>query len=136
MDPVILSLTNYLSHPEGARLQVIEQGQQELGRKLPEDYAAYVAHSNGGSGRIGALSFLQLWPVEKLPARNRPRVVSSDYPELVLFASDGGEIVYALSTQGQVCVYLETPREILSEAKWRVIGHSFKEFLEYVSQQA
>ena len=78
----------------------IDAAQRELGVQFPEDYIAFLKHSNGAEGVIGE-GYLALFPVAQVVSATKElwRIGEEDDIALhpyVQLGSDGGEETYML----------------------------------------
>jgi hypothetical protein len=86
----------------------VRAAEEALSIHFPDDYAAFVRSCNGAAGPIGDTGYIDLWPVTELAGRNAAYAVSEYAPNLVIFASDGGDTAYAFD-KGNDLAIVETP---------------------------
>jgi hypothetical protein len=100
---------------------------------LPSDYLAGIAHLGPGEGPTGA-SYLRLYPVEELAARNEAYAVSEFYPGLNIFGSNGGGEAYAFM-KGTPPSVVRVPFIPLSPAFAVSVGGSFSELIQTLTEE-
>jgi hypothetical protein len=79
-----------------------------LPKRLPDDYIAFLARSNGGEGFIGE-RYVCLWKAEELITRNRGYKVTQFFPNFFFIGSDGGGEAYAFDISGDNATVFEVP---------------------------
>jgi hypothetical protein len=94
------------------------------------DYWEFMKLSNGYEGSVGE-SYLQLWPIEEInPYNIDARELLEEAPELTIFGSDGGGMVFCYDNLNHY--YVEIPLEAISEKYKEICGESFIDFLVYL----
>jgi hypothetical protein len=109
----------------------IEEAQDALVFRFPEEYAEFLRMSNGGEGFVGPERYLMLWPVEELPESNQDYEVDVMAPGLVLFGSSGGGTAYAFERDTGAIVDL--PITPLDGSRRRTLADGFVEFLSVLA---
>jgi SMI1 / KNR4 family (SUKH-1) len=79
-----------------------------LPKRLPDEYIAFLARSNGGQGFVGE-RFVSLWKAEELITRNRGYKVTEFFPDFFFIGSDGGGEAYAFDISADDATVFEVP---------------------------
>jgi len=113
-----------------ASVAAVEEGERQLGVKLPLEYVEFLKRSNGGEGFIGKSAYVILWAVGELASLNEAYEVQKYMPELLLFGSDGGGEAFGFDTRDPQCPIVQVPFVGMSwDVAW-AMGATFNEFLE------
>lgn len=108
-----------------------------LGFHLPADYLEVLREGNGGEGFIGEVSYLMLWPVEEIVARNERLDLPRRMPGYLLFGSNGGDAGYGFDvrsgTSGDMPIVEVPYLDIGEDGAARPRGKTFREFLELLA---
>jgi hypothetical protein len=99
---------------------------------LPDDYVAFMRHSNGGEGPVGH-SYLEVWPVEEVVRRNSEYGVVEFLPEVMLFGSSLGGVGYGFANQEKNVAVVEVPFDSMDPQSVIRRGSSFTEFLAFLA---
>jgi antitoxin component of MazEF toxin-antitoxin module len=135
MDQELLQLTSQLKRQPPASNALIREVGASLAVNFPEDYVEWLTLSNGGSGKVGAGSYLLLRPVDKLASHNDLLQVKKFAPGFIFFGSDGGGEGYAFDNRQAVVSIVQMPFIGMSPEVAKPCGKTFKEFLQYLSMQ-
>lgn len=135
MEKRLASLTDGLELNEAASLSLIDDVETRLRVTLPVDYREFMAESNGGEGSVGAHSYLVLWRLEDIIPLNEAYAIREFAPGLILFGSDGGDTAYAFDAREDVLVIVEVPFIGMRVDEAKLLGTSFLDFLQYLSEQ-
>jgi len=84
---------------EPATEDIILNTASELGIILPEDLNNFYKKSNGAEGTLGTQGYIQIWPIDTLSERNKKMETTSNLPESIIFASNGGSFNYGYSAE-------------------------------------
>ena len=112
----------------------IERFEDEVGLKLPKDYAAFLRRSNGGDGFIGPNAYVIFWRLGELVEMNKAYQVEEYAPGLFIFGSDGGGEAYAFDARTLAMPIVSVPFVGMELNLARVIAPSFEGFLEVLSK--
>lgn len=108
----------------GASVPEIEAAERSLGRRLPEDYRAWLRTSNGAEGFVAPDVYVMLWSTAELVELNEAYSVSEFAPGLVLLGTNGGDTGYGfIEARGSVR-YVRVPLIGLSIDAAEPIGQS------------
>jgi len=108
---------------------LIRRFETESGFRLPEEYAQFLQHANGGEGFVGN-AYVILWRVEELLEMNKAYRVAELAPGLLLFGSDGGGEAFAFDTRSGAKRIVSVPFVGMELKLARAIAVDFKMFLE------
>lgn len=118
----------------GPNSLVLEQIQQELGARLPDDYLEFLRLGDTFDGSFGE-SRLVLFPVWELVAANTGWGLYELNPELIIFCGDGGGERFAFDARTDAMPIVLIPMiAVGSRVFWEdaiPCGSSFEEFLEH-----
>jgi hypothetical protein len=114
---------------EGASAEAIEAAERHLKVIFPDDYAAFLATTNGGEGKIGG-TYVMLWSTTELPELNSAYQVADNAPGLLLIGSDGGGDAFAFDMRSSPWPVVSVPFVGMDLAFAEPMGASFQEFLE------
>lgn len=114
--------------PEGA----VDEAERALGRKLPPDFCAFFAASDGYDDALGE-AHLSLWPVGQIPLRNEMFEVSRRVADLVLIGSNGGGAVYGIDWASGAPQFVCLPFAAMERPGIRVLAPTFEAFLRLVA---
>ncbi len=84
--------------PEAKQLQFISQ----IKGPVAEDYLAFIKRYNGGEGPVGEESYLVLLGLDELPSYNSSLSELYSATDYTVFASDGGNAVFAFDKENKV----------------------------------
>ena len=121
-----------LAHEElqpGAEVGAIEVTEAQLGQKLPADYCAFLAFSDGYNGDVGG-HYLVLWSTEELPG-NALGYHLVPRERGVLIGSNGGATAYAVWDGRYVSLPFVAAGDVESEI--RILGEDFDAFLAAIA---
>jgi hypothetical protein len=132
-DPQIMALFVTQSLNDPAPDGAVAEAERELGRSLPEGFREFLAVSNGYDDALGK-GYLSLWPAGQLAPRNEGYEVASKIDDVVLIGSNGGGTCYAIDWSGGAPQFISVPFMPMQRAEVRVLGASFRDFVEAVSR--
>jgi SMI1 / KNR4 family (SUKH-1) len=112
----------------------IERFEEEVGLKLPKDYAAFLQRSNGGEGFIGPNAYVIFWRLGELAKMNKAYQVEEYSPGFFTFGSDGGGEAYAFDARTSAMPIVSIPFVGMELSLARMMTPSFDGFLEALSQ--
>jgi hypothetical protein len=116
----------------GASDEGIRDAEAALGHTLPEDYVAFLRHTNGGCGWIG-LRYTALFAADELAEMNRIARVDEFQPGLLIFGGNGGLENYGFDKRkSRPWPVVMIPGISLGFEDAIVQGASFSEFLQYI----
>lgn len=114
-------------NPETSR-ETVTQIEKQLGQSLPEDYVRFMTTSNGGEGFFGD-NYVILWKIEELPVLNAAYEVANNWPELLLFGTDGGGDAFGYDTKDKNWRIVRVPFIGMDRGSAMDLGRSFQEFM-------
>ncbi len=95
---------------------------------IPVDLAEFLTTRGGCAGFVGA-AYLRIWPLLESPEHNDVPQLSAEWPNLVLFGSDGSNRLYGLDRTTREYFRLEPVGDLEPHA----MGRAFLEFLRAVT---
>ena len=107
----------------------IRRFETELGFRLPDDYAQFLQHTNGGEGFVGN-AYVVFWRVDDLLEINKGYQVAEYAPGLFLFGSDGGGEAFAFDVRSHAKPIVNVPFVGMELKVARPVAPNFKAFLE------
>jgi hypothetical protein len=134
MDYKIKSLIENLELLQGASIETINNIEDELQIKLPDEMRGFFLESNGAEGFVGK-SYLVIWSLEEMKEINKLSDIGKSFPKLVLFGSDGGGETYGLDFSKTNLAFVEFPSIGVSSDTIQFCGYKFHEFLQYIFDQ-
>lgn len=129
IDEEFKRLAGELSLKAPADYAVIEQFQLKRGIKLPEDYVAFLLHSNGADGPVGETWYVSLWSIDELSELNSGYRVEEFAPGILLFGSDGGGEAFGFDLRDSSMCVVEVPFVGMSLSNAKPIATSFTRML-------
>jgi len=108
----------------GASDEEIRRAEEELGRRLPDDYLEFMRWRNGGEGAVGEEGYAHLCAVGELAEFNAAYAELDHLSGFLLFGSDRGGEAFAFTDEGDVVVV-----PFIGGAEDAVPQGSFAEFL-------
>ncbi len=123
---------NFRPRPPAGLIDAIESS---VGTKLPTDYKDFMMRHNGAEGPIGKDNYLDIWPLEELPALNEGYPVRRFAPGLILFGVDGGDTGYAFDTASEGLPVVEVPFIGEGREDVKTVARSFRSFLEELARE-
>ena len=104
-----------------------------LGVHLPDDYVEFISRHNGAMGYVGDSS-IRLFAFQTLYQWNHDQRVSEAAPQLIFFASNGAEELYAFDKRVEPMRIVQVPRQGMSMRDALLCGTNFAEFLNYLER--
>jgi hypothetical protein len=123
-------------HPPATK-ESMQEIEQRLGIKLPDQYIDFMLETNGCEGMVGDHdnSFLMIWPAEKIIQLNDGHLANRFNLGLIYFGSDGGGMAYAFDIRDYTTPIVEIPFESIHADDARFCGRTFTEFLQYLAKR-
>ena len=100
------------------------------GIRLPDEYIKFMKKHDGGEGPVGINGYAVLWTLEELKELN-DEYQAIDWPECVLFGSDGGDILFAYNQKNNK--YCEIDACNIDDDTYFNFSDSFEEFISKIS---
>ena len=118
--------------PPGASPSRIARCERDAGVMFPEDYRAFLMRSDGYEGPVGR-GYLSLWRVADLSADNSGYALGPDMSGVFYIGSNGGPTAYGIDRSGGRPVYVSVPFVPGERRDVRILGTSFRAFVEAVA---
>jgi hypothetical protein len=118
----------------GASEAALREAEQQLGHPLPEDYKALLLESDGLEGFISEDGYVSLWSASELASLNDAYAVSDFVPGVTLVGTDGGDTGYGFRKDRDQLEYVAVPLVGMEPSAITVIGKSFLELVENLTQ--
>lgn len=112
----------------------IDEAEQKLGKKFPEEYVEFLGITNGAEGFVGE-EYLELWKVEDVAERHAKYEIEKFCPGLIVFASDGGGESYGFDTRSSLWPIVRVPTVPMNWKDAIDEGTDFSNFLEKLSRK-
>ena len=103
----------------------------ELTVAVPGDLAEFLMTRGGGEGFVGG-AYLRIWPPLEWPEHNDVPQVGAEWPNLVLFGSDGSNRLYGIDRTTREYFRVEPVGELEPHS----MGRGFLEFVHAVATNA
>jgi hypothetical protein len=129
MNQRISALTQEMERRLGAPQHIVDEVQQQLGIKLPDDYLDFMRETNGAVGFVGS-SFLRIYELEEIRPANQRLESDKFTPGLIVFGSNGGGLAYAYDMRARPVNIVEIDFVSIKSADAKLRGRSFEDFLE------
>ena len=125
-------MRHFLSGPcaEAATLESLRVMAGQLGCELPDDYVAFMLETNGYTGGVGKMGFVNIWCAEQVFPTNRANNFKEWIPGLVLFGANEGSEFYAFDMRRNPPGVVMVPMIPLDLASAVDVGASFTDFME------
>jgi len=109
--------------------EALNDVEHAFGKRLPDDYRAFLLRYNGGEGFIGK-HYLVLWQVEQLVDFNKGYEISKYAPGFIVFASTGGGEGFAFDTRANPYPIRQVPFIGMSLEDGIFVAENFTRLLE------
>jgi hypothetical protein len=124
-------LSRFAGNAPASRMEM-ESISRKLSFRLPESYSRFMLTINGGEGLIGK-SYLVLWRIEELIAKNDAYRADEFAPGFFLFGSDGADEAFAFDTRSEKSEIVSIPFVVLGTEDAKRIAPDFDLFLAVLS---
>ena len=125
---VPLQLLSEGLQPAGAAPSDIERCEQEASSMFPDDYKAFLLHSDGYNGPVGR-GYLNLWSLQEFSSDNSGYDLGEDMRGIVYIGSNGGPTAYGIDWSTGEPVYIAVPFAPAERRQVRVLGKTLSEFV-------
>jgi hypothetical protein len=130
MDDAVRALVQKMNFAAGgASTEALNGLEAFFGHTLPEEYAAFMAATDGAEGFVKD-SDLHLWPAAEIPSSNAEYQVAESAPGFFLIGSNGGGEGIAIRFTGTGCEFGYLPFIGMAADVFVWLGSSFREFLQ------
>jgi hypothetical protein len=90
----IRSAISEMSLRTGASMKSINEVEQSLGLRFPQDFKQFLVLSDGAIGFVGS-NYVELWSVKEIEDFNQALELRTISPDLLAFGTDGANEIYA-----------------------------------------
>lgn len=132
MDDNLKRLINGMDLNSPASKEILDDVQNKLGVRFPDQYTEFMLESNGAEGSVGTKSYLAIWSAEQIVQLNEEYAVNDFTPGLVYFGSDGGGMAFAFDKREKEIKIVGFPFESIHIEDAKKYGKTFVEFLQYL----
>ena len=103
-----------------------------VGVRLPNEYLELLEEMNGCEGPIGDANYVMICPIEDVILGQEGDLVHRQFPGVVVFATDGGDVAYAFDTRSTEMSIVETSFSDPTAFPPKVVGRTLSEWLQYL----
>ena len=122
----------FLDVNEGISKSSLAQIEKKIDIEFPEDYKSFMIMYNGCEGPIGENAYIQLWPVEELFKKNKEYSIDKNFPDFLVFGTDGGGTAYAFDRRFDDMPIIYFEFTVIDMEDVFPCADSFFKFLEYL----
>lgn len=105
---------------------------QALGVALPDEYVEILREMNGGEGPIGEAAYIMIYPIAGVILAHQKDLIHEEWPGVVVFATDGGDVAYAFDTRVPEMPIVETSFSDPTAFPLKAVGRTLREWFEYL----
>ena len=118
--------------PSGAAPADIARCEQDAGVTFPNDYKAFLLHSNGYNSPVGR-GYLSLLSIREFSFDNSGYELGDDMRGIFYIGSNGGPTAYGVDWSTGALVYISVPFAPAKRREVRVLGTTLSEFVGAVA---
>ena len=118
--------------PSGAAPADIARCEQDAGVTFPDDYKAFLLHSDGYNGPVGR-GYLSLWSIREFSPDNSGYELGADMGGVFYIGSNGGPTAYGVDWSTSEPAYVSVPFAPAERREVRVLRTTLAEFVGAVA---
>jgi cell wall assembly regulator SMI1 len=118
---------------DGAHEVDVKRAEDAIQCEIPKEYRRFLRQHNGGTGFVGDIHYLELWPVDQIPKHYSGYQFSEFLPSFIPIGSNGAGEAFAIDTSAEPPVFGFVPFGDLRRASFIPLSADFAESIELIA---